>query len=84
MAKGVKTGGGSRKGRPNKFTGDVRAMILQALDELGGKDYLIKQARGKNAQAFLGLVGRTLPKDVKVDVGKTLEDLIRDSYARTP
>jgi len=42
MAKGKKTGGGSRKGVPNKITGDVRAMILGALDAAGGMEYLRK------------------------------------------
>jgi hypothetical protein len=32
MAKGTKTGGGSRKGVPNKLTADVKAMVLAALD----------------------------------------------------
>lgn len=32
MAKGVKTGGGSRKGVPNKVTATLKDMILQALD----------------------------------------------------
>ena len=32
--------GGSRKGKPNKLTGDVKAMILEALDRAGGASYL--------------------------------------------
>lgn len=40
MAKGVKTGGGSRKGRPNKETKALREMILGALDKVGGEAYL--------------------------------------------
>lgn len=41
MAKGTKTGGGSRKGVPNKVSADVKAMILSALDQAGGADYLL-------------------------------------------
>lgn len=41
MAKGIKTGGGSRKGKPNKLTADVKAMILAALDKAGGTQYLL-------------------------------------------
>lgn len=44
MAKGVKTGGGSRKGVPNKLTADLKAMILGALDKAGGEKYLLTQA----------------------------------------
>jgi hypothetical protein len=35
MAKGKKTGG-RQAGTPNKFTGELREMILQALDGAGG------------------------------------------------
>lgn len=65
MAKGKKTGGGSRKGIPNKITADLRAMVLGALDDAGGQVYLTTQARD-NPQAFLNLVGRCLPKEVKL------------------
>lgn len=65
MAKGRKTGGGSRKGKPNKVTADLREMILGALDTAGGADYLVQQAEN-NPQAFLGLIGKVVPKDVNV------------------
>lgn len=71
MAKGRKTGGRT-KGTPNKVTGEVREMILGALDEAGGQDYLLEQARS-NPQAFLTLVGKTLPKDVNLGGGLKLE-----------
>ena len=63
MAKGQKTGGGSRKGIPNKLTGDVKAMILTALDKAGGDEYLLRQA-ASNPSAFLQLVGKVLPMQV--------------------
>lgn len=72
MAKGKKTGGGSRKGKPNKFSGDVREMILQALAGAGGAEYLQKQSR-ENPSAFMALIGRTLPKDIKLGGGLKLE-----------
>jgi hypothetical protein len=55
--------GGRKKGTPNKVTGDLRAMILGALSDAGGQDYLTKQAK-KNPKAFLALLGRCLPKDI--------------------
>jgi hypothetical protein len=55
--------GGSRKGRPNKVTADLKAMIAQALDRAGGVEYLTKQAESSPA-AFLTLLGKTLPKEV--------------------
>jgi len=55
-------GKGRVKGVPNKLSGDVRAMILKALDEVGGHAYLVEQAK-KNPNAFLALVGKILPRD---------------------
>ena len=63
MAKGVKTGGGSRKGRPNKLTGAVKEMVLAALNEAGGVEYLTRQAE-KNPAAFMTLLGKVLPLQV--------------------
>lgn len=34
-------GKGRPKGVPNKFTADVKAMILAALDKAGGAEYLL-------------------------------------------
>lgn len=59
MAKGVKTGG-RKKGTPNKITGELKEMILGALDEVGGREYLVRQAN-ENPSAFLTLVGKILP-----------------------
>ena len=66
MAKGTKTGGGSRKGVPNKVSADVKAMILTALDKAGGAQYLLAQAH-TNPNAFLTLVGKVLPMTVAGD-----------------
>jgi hypothetical protein len=60
MSKGQKTGGGSRRGVPNKLSGDVKAMILLALDAVGGAEYLRRQAE-KNPVAFMSLLGKLLP-----------------------
>ncbi len=61
--KGTQPPGGSRKGIPNKITADVRAMVLAALDQAGGEDYLLAQAHD-NPKAFLSLVGRILPTQI--------------------
>lgn len=63
MAKGKKTGG-RKPGTPNKITGALKDEILQALANAGGVDYLAEQAT-KNPVAFMGLVGRVLPLQVK-------------------
>jgi hypothetical protein len=67
MAIGKKTGGGSRKGVPNKVTKELKEMILGALDGAGGQAYLQRQA-DENPVAFMGLVGKVLPAQLKADV----------------
>ena len=58
-----KTGGGSRKGRPNRINRDIKEMVLGALNELGGTKYLAEQAQ-KNPAPFLALLGKVLPHTI--------------------
>lgn len=67
MAKGVKTGGGSRKGVPNRATANIKSMIENALDDAGGVEYLRRQAE-ENPGAFMSLIGKILPKDVNTTI----------------
>lgn len=55
--------GGRKKGTPNKLTGQVKEMILEALDRKGGAGYLERQA-DENPVAFMGLLGKVLPMTV--------------------
>lgn len=64
MPKPPNAGKGRRKGTPNKVTGALKDMILQALSNAGGVAYLERQAV-KQPTAFLALVGRVLPLQVK-------------------
>jgi hypothetical protein len=65
MAKGTKTGG-RKKGTPNKVTGAVKDMVLTALGNAGGVEYLEKQAK-ENPTAFLTLIGKVIPLQVAGD-----------------
>lgn len=60
-------GKGRPKGSVNKLSGDVKAMILTALDDVGGKDYLVKQSM-ENPTAFMTLIGKVLPTNVNANV----------------
>lgn len=63
--KGTQPPGGSRKGKQNKVTREVKTMVLQALDKAGGVAYLERCARDpKLAGAFLTLVGKVIPLQV--------------------
>lgn len=66
--------GGSRKGIPNKNTAAIKDMIDQALREAGGVEYLKKQAM-ENPAAFMGLIGKILPKDVNLSGHLEIENL---------
>ena len=59
-------GKGRKKGVPNKTTKAVKEMILAALGELGGEQYLIAQGK-ENPAAFMTLLGRIIPSEVKMD-----------------
>lgn len=41
-------------------------MILAALDSAGGQQYLVQQAT-KNPSAFLQLIGKVLPSEIKAE-----------------
>lgn len=58
--KGDPKTGGRKKGTPNKVSGTLKEMILTALDDSGGVEYLKRQAK-ENPQAFMTLVGKVLP-----------------------
>jgi hypothetical protein len=65
--------GGRQKGTPNKVTGALKDMVLQALDGAGGVSYLQKQATA-NPTAFLTLVGKVLP--LQIGAGEGLKKLV--------
>lgn len=58
-----KPGPGRPKGSVNKTTAAIKEMVVQALDDAGGIEYLVAQARD-NPTAFLTLVGKVLPLQV--------------------
>lgn len=55
---------GKPKGAVNKATKELKEMILAALDNKGGVEYLEKQA-DENPNAFLTLIGKVLPMTVQ-------------------
>lgn len=73
--KGLPKTGGRKKGTPNKLTGQLKEMILEAA-ELAGNDmgngkggtvqYLKTQAV-LNPPAFMGLLGKVLPLQIAGD-----------------
>ena len=60
-------GAGRKKGQVNQVTRDVREMIITALTEVGGIEYLVTQARS-NPNAFLSLVSKVVPKEIDANI----------------
>ena len=70
MPRGSRPGerrGGRQKGTPNRLTREIREMIREALEDLGGREYLKEQGE-KNPQAFLALIGKLIPSEVKASL----------------
>ena len=64
---------GKPKGAVNKTTGQLKDMILKALDQAGGEEYLLDRANDpKTAGAFLSLIGKVLPMTIAGDKDQPL------------
>ena len=71
-------GPGRPKGIPNKTNGAIKDMILTALSDAGGSDYLLERANDpKTAAAFLGLVGKVLPMTIAGDPANPVQQVVR-------
>jgi len=76
--KGKESGPGRPKGTPNKATAQLKDMILTALSNAGGAEYLERRANDpRTAAAFLGLVGKVLPMTVVGDAENPLRAIVR-------
>lgn len=70
-------GQGRPKGVINKNNQMIRDMIVTALDELGGVEYLVECAHDpKTKAAFLGLIGKVMPVQVVGDPANPLHAAI--------
>ena len=70
--KGTPKNGGRKAGTPNKLTANVEAMILAALDEAGGKAYLLRQAH-ENPTAFMRLLSKVLAHQISGEPDEPIE-----------
>src|SRR6516162_5383859 len=57
-------GRGRELGSKNKLSSQVKEMILAALDQVGGVDYLVKRAQDQPV-AFMALLGKVLPLTIQ-------------------
>lgn len=78
MAPGRKTGG-RQKGSVNRTTANVKAVLEEAFERLGGVEALAAWAQA-NPGPFYSLWGKLVPRDLKVEADldhrMTLEELV--------
>lgn len=60
-------GKGRVKGVPNKITATMKEMLAEALEKVGGPEYLARMAEEQPA-AFLSLLGRLVPSEVRAEL----------------
>lgn len=65
---GVRPGAGRPKGSLDKGNAMIREMIVQALEEAGGVEYLRTTAASHPA-AFLSLIGKVMPVQIAGEGG---------------
>lgn len=63
---GKREGAGRPAGSLDKGNALIREMIVEALDQAGGVEYLVRQANAKPA-AFLALIGKVMPVQIAGD-----------------
>lgn len=68
--KGLAKTGGRQKGTRNKAP-ELRLLISQALERVGGVDYLARQAEA-NPGPFMALLGRLLPREMHAEISGEL------------
>lgn len=74
-------GSGRKPGVPNKTTQSIKAMFEEVVTRLGGPDALLEWAKTEPTE-FWKCVSKLLPKDVTVDVGANVADLIKMARER--
>jgi hypothetical protein len=65
--KGLPKTGGRKKNVENVLTADLKALAMNTLDAVGGQAWLEEVAR-KEPVAFLGFLGKFIPKDVNAAI----------------
>jgi hypothetical protein len=60
----------------------LKEMVLLALDDVGGRAYLAKQAE-ENPSAFIGLIGKIMPREVEMEIKRSLLEEVVDEQEPT-
>lgn len=80
---GRRNGAGRPKGRLAQETADIKAMVLGALQDVGGREYLAARAIDAPT-AFMGLLGKILPTQLTGENGAPIAYSFRWADAALP
>jgi len=80
---GRRPGSGRPKGRVAKETADIKAMVVGALQSIGGVEYFAARAIDQPV-AFMALVGRVLPLQLTGEGGAPIAVDFRWADATSP
>jgi len=78
--KGSAGGPGRPKGTPNRMTLEVKALIEQAFDQMGGLGSLTAWAETNPTAFYTGLWGKLLPKDLNVTGTVRIDQILAGSW----
>jgi hypothetical protein len=81
MAKGKKTGGGSRKGVPNKVSTTVKDNVIAVFHAIGGTQTMQQWAK-ENQTEFFKLYAKLIP--TQIDLEATIKPADISSEPMTP
>lgn len=82
MALGMKTGG-RKKGTPNKTTANVRAVLEEAFERMGGVERLVEWAQAEPTE-FYKLYAKLLPVQVNGKVDGAVTITVATGVPRAP
>lgn len=75
--------GGRPKGVPNKFTKDIKQACLDAFAEGGGTEWLKRQMKTE-PRAFMALLGKIMPTEIKAEVHVETKTVLIDFIGLPP
>lgn len=73
--------GGRQKGTPNKLTQDMREVIYEAFEQLGGVEYLVTVGR-QDPKTFCTLLAKIVPAKVDIEAKMAWEVFVGNALAK--
>jgi hypothetical protein len=72
----ARPGAGRAKGTPNKFT-TIKNAVLEAFQELGGKDYLVRHGKF-DFRTMSTMLNKAMPTEIQGNLNMTHEQALKE------